>query len=168
MVRLLAAVIACIVVALQLIGCSATPTGPSAVERFPPLTDAPFAGGIPPNYEGQWQGTMALTGCRPADFSCTRAEQGAAIFGPTSVQLQLTQATISLSGQITFSPLPLTGNVTASGFIIGIAGNPTLLRSQATRLSENQLSATLIMETFRDQQLVHTTRYKAMLTRAPQ
>ena len=158
-----------VVVTLGLIGCGGMPTGPSAgVERFPPFADAPFAGGIPPDYEGRWQGSMALTGCRPNDPSCTRAGQGAAIFGPAQVQLQLAQSTISLSGQITFSQLPLTGSVTANGFIIGVAGNPTLLRAKATRISQDELTVTLVMETFRDQQVVHTTRYEGVLTRSAQ
>src|SRR5262245_107740 len=109
-----------------LIGCGGTPTGSSpAVERFPPFTDAPFMGGTPPDYAGRGKSRMAVTGCRPAGPGCERLAQGAQ-FGTTPVQFQLSQSTITLSGQMTFTaspPLPMNGNVTAGGFIINGGGD---------------------------------------------
>ena len=154
-----------------LIGCGGTPTGSSpAVERFPPFTDAPFVGGTPPNYAGRWQSGMRLTNCLPADLGCERAEQGAQ-FGTTPVQLQLSQSTISLLGQITIyqtsDPLPMNGNVTANGFIISGVG-AVRLRAMATRISEDQLTVTLVMERFNGEQVVHTERYEGTFARSPQ
>lgn len=157
---------------LLVTGCGGTPTAPSTgVEPFPPFTDAPFAGGTPPNYAGQWQSGMTLMGCRPAGPGCERAGQSAQL-GTTPVRLQLSQSVISLSGQmtITASPaVPMTGTVTANGFIIN-SGSDVLnrLRAKATRISEDQLTVTLIMETFNGQQVATTSRYEGTFARSAQ